>query len=150
MEFQLNSQLDDIENAFGCPDEDYCNCRSSQAKDIMQILYGPKEEIQFPECGSVIHNPRPMANITKEPEPGSHDRTMAIMFPEGITERPGQIAAELWRDKPEPKNQIDLGQIPESEPEPVDPIAALILNRVLNRQELAAKLLVPEEKESDK
>jgi len=60
------------------------------------------------------------------------------------------VAAELWKDKPEPKNQIDLGQIPEPEPEPVAPIAAAILNRLLNREELAAKLLVPEEKESDK
>jgi len=124
----------------------YCECKSSQAKEIMQTLSGWKDEIQFPECTAEVCNPRPMANITKEPGPDDHDRTMAIMFPEGIQERPGQIAAELWKDHQEPKDIIELGQIPEPEPEPeeVDPIMALVKNRILNRQQLAAALLVPE------
>ena len=131
--------------------EDYCNCRSSQAKEIMQTLSGWKDEIQFPECGSVIHNPRPMANITKEPEPGSHDRTMAIMFPDGIQERPGQIAAEAWRDVKEQIGVIDLVD-PEPEPEPEssgDPLQDMIVKRLLNKSELADALLVPESAEDD-
>ena len=127
--------------------EDYCNCRSSQAKEIMQTLSGWKDEIQFPECTAEVCNPRPMANITKEPGPDDHDRSMAIMFPDGIQERPGQIAAELWKDAKEPKDIIELGQIPEPEPEPEssgDPLQDMIVKRLLNKSELAAKLLVPE------
>jgi len=61
----------------------------------------------------------------------------------------GNIAAELWKDKPEPKNLIDLGQIPEPEPEDADPIMALVKNRILNRQQLADVLLVPESNQAD-
>ena len=61
----------------------------------------------------------------------------------------GNIAAELWKDKPEPKNLIDLGQIPEPEPEDADPIMALVKNRILNRQQLADVLLVPESTQDD-
>jgi len=127
--------------------EDYCNCRSSQAREIMQTLSGCKEELKFPACTAEVCNPRPMGNITKEPGPDDHDRTMEIMFPDGIEERPGQIAAELWKDAKEPKDIIELGQIPEPEPEPEssgDPLQDMIVKRLLNKSELAAKLLVPE------
>ena len=128
----------------------YCNCRSSQAKEIMQTLSGWKDEIQFPECTAEVCNPRPMANITKEPGPDDHDRSMAIMFPDGIEERPGQIAAEAWRDVKEPIGVIDLvDPEPEPEPEPADPIAAMILKRLLNKKELADVLLVPESTQDD-
>jgi len=146
MEFQLNSQLDDIENAFGCPDEDYCNCRSSQAKEAMQTLCGCKDELEFPPCNLEVCNPRPMANAT-EPEPGSHERIMETLFPEGLPDQPLQIARDMYQEK---KDQEPIGVMEidlEPEPEPVAPIAAAILNRLLNREELAAKLLVPEEKE---
>ena len=129
----------------------YCSCRSSQAKEIMQTLSGCKEELKFPACTAEVCNPRPMGNITKEPEPGSHDRTMAIMFPEGIEERPGQIAAEAWRDVKEPIGVIDLVD-PEPEPEPEssgDPLQDMIVKRLLNKSELAAALLVPESIEDD-
>ena len=128
----------------------YCSCRSSQAKEIMQTLSGCKEELKFPACTAEVCNPRPMGNITKEPEPGSHDRTIEIMFPDGIQERPGQIAAEAWRDVKEPIGVIDLvDPEPEPEPEPADPIAAMILKRLLNKKELADVLLVPESTQDD-
>ena len=129
----------------------YCNCRSSQAKEIMQTLSGWKDEIQFPECTAEVCNPRPMANITKEPGPDDHDRTMAIMFPDGIQERPGQIAAEAWRDVKEQIGVIDLVD-PEPEPEPEssgDPLQDMIVKRLLNKSELADALLVPESAEDD-
>jgi len=130
---------------------DYCSCRSSQAKEIMQTLSGCKEELKFPACTAEVCNPRPMGNITKEPGPDDHDRSMAIMFPEGIQERLGQIAAEMWREEEEPQSIFELGQIPEPEPEPedADPIMALVKNRILNRQQLADALLVPESTEDD-
>jgi len=133
---------------------DYCSCRSSQAKEIMQTLSGCKEELKFPACTAEVCNPRPMGNITKEPEPGSQERILEIMFPDGIQERPGQIAAELWNDAKEPKDIIELGQIPEPEPEPEssgDPLQDMVVKRLLNRQELADKLLVqvPESTQDD-
>ena len=130
---------------------DYCNCRSSQAKEIMQILSGCKEELKFPACTAEVCNPRPMGNITKEPEPGSQERILEIMFPDGIQERPGQIAAEAWRDVKEPIGVIDLVD-PEPEPEPEssgDPLQDMIVKRLLNKSELAAALLVPESTEDD-
>jgi len=130
----------------------YCNCKSIQAKDNMQLIFG-KDELVFPACNLETCNPRP-SNITKEPEPGSQDRILAIMFPDGIEERPGQIAAELWREEKEPKDIIELGQIPEPEPEPEssgDPLQDMVVKRLLNRQELADKLLVqvPESTQDD-
>ena len=128
----------------------YCSCRSSQAKEIMQTLSGCKEELKFPACTAEVCNPRPMGNITKEPEPGSQERILEIMFPDGIQERPGQIAAEAWRDVKEPIGVIDLvDPEPEPEPEPADPIAAMILKRLLNKKELADVLLVPESTQAD-
>jgi len=129
----------------------YCSCRSSQAKEIMQILSGCKEELKFPACTAEVCNPRPMGNITKEPEPGSQERILEIMFPDGIQERPGQIAAEAWRDVKEPIGVIDLVD-PEPEPEPEssgDPLQDMIVKRLLNKSELAAALLVPESTEDD-
>ena len=130
----------------------YCNCRSQDAKDNMQLIFG-KEEIQFPDCNLPVCNPRP-SNLIKEPEPGSQERILEIMFPDGIQERPGQIAAELWNDAKEPKDIIELGQIPEPEPEPEssgDPLQDMVVKRLLNRQELADKLLVqvPESTQDD-
>ena len=132
--------------------EDYCNCRSSQAKEIMQTLSGCKEELKFPACTAEVCNPRPMGNITKEPEPGSHDRTMAIMFPDGIQERPGQIARDMYQEKKDNKqfDVMELFQEPEPEPESSgDPLQDMIVKRLLNKSELAAALLVPESTQDD-
>ena len=96
-------------------------------------------QLDYPDCTAENHNPRPESAIRPAID---RNRTMLILFPEGITENPGHYAVEAIEKKIE--SEIILESDPDPAPDPTgDPIRdAIVKKEILNRKQLAEALLV--------
>ena len=122
--------------------EVFCDC--SNAKDQLYELL----KMDSPGCQSELHNPRPESLI--EPVIDRDELMIKLLGRERWENMPAQeVNIALEFDEPEPA-EINPAILPE--PEPVesgdalaDRVAARLIRKDLNREELAQALLVPTE-----